>query len=171
MISDVLTRETCKDCQFCCVFVRDSLWELPVFPKETYERIMAEDKTKADDLEMVRVDDDGFHARMKLEDKYETDYPDETVPCLFLDENSGCTLKDEDKPLECKIWPLRVMDRDGKLVVAFETICPGLGEEPSAELKKIVEEKIGEDIREYALKHPFIAKPYDERFPVLLELE
>lgn len=170
MISKVLSKDKCKNCQFCCVFKRESLWELPVFPEEVYERIIADDEAKKEDFEIVLIDGMAF-ARMKLEDKYKTDDPEETVPCLFLDENSGCTLDNDDKPLECKIWPLRVMDKDGKLVVAFETICPELGEAPSEELKKLANEEIGEDIREYALKYPFIAKPYDERFPVLLELE
>ena len=44
MLSKVLTKETCKNCKFCCVFKKESLWELPVFPKQTYERIIAKNK-------------------------------------------------------------------------------------------------------------------------------
>ena len=107
---------------------------------------------------------------MKMEESYGDD-PEELVPCFFLDENKGCTLNDEDKPLECKIWPLRVMDKDGKLVLAYETICPELGEVPSDELIKLVKEDIIQNIKEYATKYPFIAKPYKKEFPIILELE
>lgn len=169
MISKVLSREACKNCKFCCVFVKDSLWELPVFPKEAYERIISNDKTKEKYFEKVFIDDDRFYYRMKLEDQYMTDNPDETASCIFLDENHGCTLNDEDKPLECKIWPLRVMDRDNEMVIAFETICPELGEKPSEEIKKLAEEIKG-DIEEYASKYPFIAKPYDDRFPIITRI-
>lgn len=170
MISKVLSRDACKNCKFCCVFLKDSLWELPVFPKETYERIIANDKTKEKYFEKIYIDDDTFYVKMKLEDKYLTDANDETVPCIFLDENHGCTLNDEDKPLECKIWPLRVMDKDDNLIIAFETICPELGETPSKDIKKLVEE-IKQDIKEYTSKYPFIAKPYDEMFPVISKID
>lgn len=154
MISKVLSKETCKECKFCCVFRKESLWELPVFPKDS--------NVNKNEL----VDEKQFY-RMNLEDKYKTNDVNETVPCIFLDENKGCTLNDEDKPLECKIWPLRVMKKDENFVVAFETVCPYLGEKPSNELKNLVEE-IGDAIKEYTLKYPFIAKEYDEKFPILL---
>lgn len=169
MISKVLSKDACKNCKFCCVFVRDSLWELPAFPKESYEKIIANDKTKEKYFEKILTDDD-FYYKMKLEDQYVSDNPDETASCIFLDENHGCTLNDEDKPLECKIWPLRVMDKDNNVVVAFETICPELGETPSEDIKKLVEE-IKEDIRRYSSKHPFIVKPYDDRFPIISKID
>ncbi len=59
---------------------------------------------------------------------------------------------------------------DGELVVAFETICKALGEKPSKELIELVENEIGEVIMEYAYRYPFIAKEYDERFPIILNI-
>ena len=57
MLSKVLTKETCKNCKFCCVFKKESLWELPVFPKQTYERIIA--KNKDNEQYFNRIEDNG----------------------------------------------------------------------------------------------------------------
>ena len=31
MLSKILSKETCKNCKFCCSFKRQSLWETPLF--------------------------------------------------------------------------------------------------------------------------------------------
>ncbi len=161
MISKVLSKETCKNCKFCCVFQKNSLWELPVFPKDKYEKIITENP------EFFEITDE--YGKLNLIDKYKTD--DEIIACPFLDETQGCTLNDEDKPLECKIWPLRVMKKEDELVLVFETICPELGCEPPKELITLIEEEIGDEIKKYAEKYPFIAKQYNGNFPILAELK
>lgn len=160
MLSKVLSKEICKDCKFCCVFEKDSLWETPVFPIAKYKDLIENNP------EIFQIENS--YAKLDLEDKYDDNT--DIVPCPFLDENSGCTLSYEDKPLECKIWPLRVMRKDDQLVVAFETICKELGTKPSKELIELVEDEICEAIRDYAYKYPFIAKEYDDKFPIILNL-
>ena len=44
MLSKVLKKSTCADCRFCCSFRRCSLWETPLFPKETMEKLEKEYK-------------------------------------------------------------------------------------------------------------------------------
>ena len=34
MLSNVLEKETCANCRICCSFVRDDVWEAPVFRAE-----------------------------------------------------------------------------------------------------------------------------------------
>ena len=39
MLSKVLSKNTCADCKFCCSFRRCSLWETPLFSKETMDKL------------------------------------------------------------------------------------------------------------------------------------
>ena len=112
-------------------------------------------------------DDNVKYGRMHLQDSYNTDDENEEVPCFFLDPDKGCTLSYEDKPFDCKIWPLRIMKKDDKLVIAFTPTCAALGKEPSVELKELVCGRLGDSIYEYARRHPFIIKDYKEGFPVI----
>ncbi len=75
MLSKVLSKETCKDCKFCCVFEKDSLWETLVFPLDKYETLI-ENNSEAFQIE-------NSYGRLKLEDKYENEK--DIVPCPFLD--------------------------------------------------------------------------------------
>ena len=106
--------------------------------------------------------------RLVLENNYRTDDLDEEVPCTFLDPQKGCILKGEDKPFECSIWPLRIMNKDGKLVIALTPTCPSIGATPKPELIELVKNGLGEKIFEYAKTHPYIVKEYKEGFPIIL---
>lgn len=87
---------------------------------------------------------------------------------FFLDPDKGCTLSYEDKPFDCKIWPLRIMKKDDEYVIALTPTCPSIGKEPSDELQKLVDDGLGDVIYDYAKTHPFIIKDYKEGFPVLM---
>lgn len=100
---------------------------------------------------------------------YRTDDPEEEVPCTFLDPECGCILKPEDKPFDCSIWPLRIMDKDGELVIALTPTCPSIGAVPSKALVNLVQDSLGDKIFEYAKAHPYIVKEYKEGFPVIQE--
>ena len=113
-------------------------------------------------------DDNGKYGRMHLQDSYNTDDENEEVPCFFLDSDKGCTLSYEDKPFDCKIWPLRIMKKDDEYVIALTPTCPSIGKEPSDELQKLVDDGLGDIIYDYAKTHPFIIKDYKEGFPVLM---
>ena len=113
MLSKVLSKNTCADCKFCCSFRRCSLWETPLFSKETMDKL--------------------------------------------------------EKPFDCKIWPLRIMKKDYKVVISFTPTCPALGKLPSEDMKKLVNDGLGQTIYEYAKEHPYIIKEYKEGFPILME--
>ena len=145
MLSKVLEKSTCAKCKFCCSFRRCSLWETPLFPENTVEKL-------------------------ESRGSYQFDMNDENeeVPCFFLDPDKGCTLSYEDKPFDCKIWPLRIMKKDDEYVIALTPTCPSIGKEPSDELQKLVDDGLGDIIYDYAKTHPFIIKDYKEGFPVLM---
>jgi hypothetical protein len=158
MLSRLLTKKQCAACKFCCSFRRQSLWETPLFPPEIIENL-----SKANEYGVVGEFRDG----QIVLGGYHTDNPEEEVPCTFLDPHKGCILKAEDKPFDCSIWPLRVMDKDGELVVALTPTCPTIRSTPQPELIELVQNGLGEKILEYAKTHPEIIKKYREGFPII----
>ena len=195
MLSKVLEKSTCAQCKFCCSFRRCSLWETPLFPEETVRKLeksqngdevcqdsenkslnntscenTSRDNTLCENT--VRFDmqekDGCKYGRMHLQDMYKTDDENEEVKCLFLDSETGCTLSYEDKPFDCKIWPLRIMKKDDEYVIALTPTCPAINKVSPKDMQKLVDDGLGEVIYDYAKKHPFIIKDYKEGFPVLM---
>ena len=158
MLSKILSKNSCAACKFCCSFRRQSLWETPLFPPEVVEKL-----SKPNEYGVVGEFRDG----QIILGGYRTDDPEEEVPCTFLDPHKGCILKPEDKPFDCSIWPLRIMDKDGELVIALTPTCPAIGATPRRELIELVKNGLGENIFEYAKTHPYIVKEYKEGFPVI----
>ena len=159
MLSKILSKTSCAACKFCCSFRRQSLWETPLFPPEVAEKLSRENE-----YGVVGEFRDG----QIILGGYRTDDPEEEVPCTFLDPQKGCILKGEDKPFDCSIWPLRIMNKDGKLVIALTPTCSAIGAVPSKALVELVQNGLGEKIFEYAQTHPYIIKEYKEGFPIIL---
>lgn len=168
MLSSILNKTTCADCRFCCSFRRCSLWETPLFDEDAVSKLGKDNEygTKAD-FKMAGEPGSRF-GQMQLEYKYKTQDSEEEAACEFLDAGRGCVLSDEDKPFDCKIWPLRIMKKDDKLVIALTPTCQALGKEPSEAMISLVEGGLGKTIYEYAMKHPFMIKEYHEGFPILM---
>ena len=158
MLSRVLLRSSCAACKFCCSFRRQSLWETPLFPPEVVEKL-----SKPNEYGVVGEFRDG----QIVLGGYKTADPEEEVPCTFLDPQKGCILKPEDKPFDCSIWPLRILRKDGELVIALTPTCPSIGAVPSKALAELVNSGLGDKIFEYAKTHPYIIKKYREGFPII----
>ena len=158
MLSSLLTKKQSAACKFCCSFRRQSLWETPLFPPEVAEKL-----SKPNEYGVVGEFRDG----QIILGGYKTGDPEEEVPCTFLDPRRGCILKPEDKPFDCSIWPLRIMRKDGELVIALTPTCPSNGAVPSQALVNLVENGLGDKIFEYAKTHPEIIKEYREGFPII----
>lgn len=169
MLSKILKKKTCASCRFCCVFSRKSLWEVPNFSIE-----------KLEELEKYAVNPPIFTKEngalfLHLEQLYKTNSPDEVVPCSFLDEKSGCTLPNELKPLQCKIWPFRIVKRNGKNLLVFETTCSTLGSKLTTELCNFAQKELVTPIKKYLASHEYIS--FEDKtgktkdFPVICSLE
>ena len=168
MLSRVLSKSSCAACKFCCSFRRQSLWETPLFPPEVVKKLsMPNEYDVVGEFAAVETSQGPCAGRLVLENNYRTDDPEEEVPCTFLDPHKGCILKVEDKPFDCSIWPLRVMDKDGELVIALTPTCPTIGAVPPPELIELVKNGLGAKIFEYAKTHPYIVKEYREGFPII----
>ena len=158
MLSKVLSKSSCAACKFCCSFRRQSLWETPLFPPEVTEKL-----SKPNEYGEVGE----FRNGQIVLGGYRTDDTEEEVPCTFLDPERGCILKPEDKPFDCSIWPLRIMNKDGELVIALTPTCPSIGATPSPELIELVKNGLGEKILTYTKEHPYIIKEYRAGFPII----
>ena len=168
MLSKVLSKSSCASCKFCCSFRRQSLWETPLFPHEIAEKLSHENEYGVvGEFCMSQTVQGVRFGRLILENNYRTDDPEEEVPCTFLDPQKGCILKGEDKPFDCSIWPRRIMDRNGELVIALTPTCPTIGATPGRNLVDLVKSGLGEKIYEYAKTHPYIIKEYHEGFPII----
>lgn len=171
MLSKILSKETCAGCKFCCSFRRCSLWETPLFPEDTAKKLGGR---------FLMEQKDGYsYGRMDFSGKYNSNDPEEEAACEYLDPNKGCVLSDEDKPFDCKIWPLRIMKKKAsdeqnggeRLVIALTPTCPAVNKVDIDEVRKLVAEELGSIIYKYAKEHPYIVKEYREGFPILMEFD
>ena len=158
MLSTILSKKQCAACKFCCSFRRQSLWETPLFPPEVVEKLSKPNE--------YGVEGEFRDGQIVL-GGYKTNDPEEEVPCTFLNPQKGCILKHEDKPFDCSIWPLRIMRKDGELVIALTPTCPSIGAVPSQALIELVKNGLGEKILVYAKAHPYIIKEYRADFPII----
>ena len=166
MLSEVLSKESCAKCRFCCSFRRSSLWELPRLPADFAEKY----KTGADGKEIRYIFDECEGVPFAVTDLtggYTTEDPEEEVRCPFLDPQRGCTLPAEDKPFDCGIWPIRYMrTEDGSLQAALTPTCPEINKLPKERLAKLLDDGLREKIAAYAEEHPYMIKPFRQGFTV-----
>ena len=86
--------------------------------------------------------------------------------CPMLDNEKGCILGD-DKPFDCRIWPLRVMALNETKVITLSPVCPTMNEKSIKELTKTANE-LADQIFEYADENPEAVKPYLDGYPILV---
>ena len=163
MLGRFLKKSDCRACQFCCSYRRKSLWETPPFDREQMEKLKAEypfAKFKALGEEVYTID---------LDNEYKTEDPEEEARCWFNQE--GCILKPEDKPFVCAIWPLRVMEKGDKRVIALAAGCPVFAGVDEEELRIFTEEELKDYIAEQAKKHPEVVEDWHDDYTVVTELQ
>lgn len=155
MLSKILSREECAKCQLCCCFDSYDLWETPIITRDTASRILQEYDP---DQKFVRKDDELL---LKLEKEPDKDL----YYCTLLDKESGCVMG-ENKPFDCQIWPLRIMQLNGTRVIVLSPVCPVVQTKP---LDKIVEtaKELAPQIFAYADETPSAVKPYMDGYPIL----
>lgn len=161
MLSKLISKEQCASCRFCCSYLRTSTWEAPLFTEIQY-RVLCKKYTHFKGKACKKS------YTLDFDKAYKTDDPTEEAACPFLDRKIGCILSKEEKPFDCKIWPLRIMCKNNKLVLALTPTCPAMNLYSLEELKQTIgEENLYKRIYEYAQEHPDIIKDYREGFPIL----
>lgn len=157
MLSNILSKEECAACRFCCSFRRQSAWETPLFTKEKVSEL----KQKYGEFEVKKYKDS---YTLELSNLYKTDSEEEEAPCPFLDTEKGCILNEEDKPFDCKIWPLRVIEHNGRNHIVLTPTCPSINKKPIDDIRRLLSEGLGQEIFKYAQNMPDMVKEYREDF-------
>lgn len=165
MLSKILTIENCAKCRNCCVFHEKSRWETPVVSKNKAELI----KEKLHNENCVISYNDSY-VLASVKRSVNLNEGQEIYRCAALDENSGCSLSDKEKPFDCSLWPLRVMDKDNKIFVMIAGGCPIVDEEFINKAKKLLSEDLKQTILEEIVKNPDIIKPFDESYISLCDI-
>lgn len=166
MLSELMSKDTCAACRYCCSFKSTSLWELPTFPEDVIKKL-ADDKGFRYTLEKSH---DRSFGLFDLNGEYQSANPAEEVPCPFLDRTTGCTLSEKDKPFDCKLWPFRVMRKDGLLLLTISIACPSIMSWELEQLRSYAQEKLKKPVRAYVDEHPYIVKDMMDGYVALIEI-
>ncbi|MCR5210092.1 MAG: hypothetical protein K6C99_07765 [Lachnospiraceae bacterium] len=144
MLSKILKRQICADCRCCCSFKKDNVSLFPVF---------SEDKVPAD----------------YFDGRFDADDTAKEVACPFLDRKNGCSLDEQEKPFECRIWPLHVMQKGNDRVITLSPSCPVFHGEVTEALKTfLIDDRMGNYIFCHADMHPEIVKDYIEGYQIIM---
>lgn len=160
MLEEILSARDCARCEFCCSFRRQSLNLTPYFAPETLEeiqRLYPEAKFKSLPGRAVTID---------LDDKYSTDDENEEALCPF--NRKGCILPEHLKPFDCKLWPFRLMNKGGSLVLALVPSCPWIKKDDMSKLKEVALSVAHEAIK-YSKTHPEIIIEYRDDYQIIIE--
>lgn len=159
MLSKILSREECAKCRICCEFDDDDLWETPIIYDDVIEKVL--DINPAQEFSVAEFNGNKLRLLKLQKEK-------DIYTCSMLDKSKGCMLGSENKPFDCKIWPLRVMKKDGKTVIALSPVCPVVAAKPIEDIKCAAKD-LAELIFSQARIHPEIVKDYIEGYKILVE--
>lgn len=157
MLTGIFSPSKCAECKLCCNFHRSSAWETPALEPSDIFRMheMCVPLTqKPDGTTSFYLD-------------FRTENPDEVANCPLLDTCSGCILPRENRPFECRIWPLRIMRDASTLVIGIYEKCPALDIETFEKLGKHALENLLEPVLAYASRNPRAVRNYDSAYKII----
>lgn len=155
MLSSILSKSECAECRICCCFDSYDLWETPVVTDDVMRRSL---EVKPEQ-QFADVNGTRLYIMQKEPDK-------DLYYCPMLDHSRGCLLGDE-KPFDCRIWPLRIMDFEGRRVIVMSPVCPTLYNKPLSELRELAL-RLAPAIFAEADKTPQMVKPYIAGYTILV---
>lgn len=145
MLKRFFTQADCAKCRFCCVFSPDDAWESPFVPEEEAFKLT----TRGIPMEKRSIG--GWSFRLEFQDQLSQ--------CPMLNPQTGCTMTPNEKPFECSIWPIRLMN-DGKgLCIGRHRECPALTPEITSRLDHFVTGEFLPVLLEYAKRYPESLRP------------
>ncbi|MBR1864456.1 MAG: hypothetical protein IJ806_10255 [Ruminococcus sp.] len=156
MLSGLLSKEECAKCRLCCCFDSYDLWETPILTKEDVRLVK----------EKINKDQPFVHKEEELIFRMEKEPDRDLYYCPVLDHSKGCLMGDQ-KPFDCRIWPLRIMSLNGQRVIVLSTVCPAVQTRPLDKIQKKAQELAGA-IFDYADRVPIAVKPYISGYPILV---
>lgn len=158
MLTHIFTPDQCAQCKLCCNFHRSSAWETPALEPCLARRLSSAGfplETRADGSCSFRL-------------SFRTDNPSESANCPMLDTSCGCTLPREERPFECRIWPLRVMRlENGSLAIGLYMNCPALTPPTRAKLMAEATGPLLPLLLRHAASQPLIVRPVDPAYSII----
>lgn len=153
MLKKILSGGDCARCRICCNFYKEEIWEMP--------SVSGELKT----LIKEKYDIDAEYRELSGNTIFGGDFGENgLLLCPMLGEN-GCILGD-DKPFECKVWPFRVMDKEGEAVITVSPLCKEVNKLSAEQLEEFAESELKTVFETKIKKYPNIIKPYIEGYPI-----
>lgn len=150
----ILTRGQCAQCRVCCSFESYDLFDTPLVTDEILRRALeVRPETRFSDVSGRRL--------FVMEKQHGSDIHF----CPMLDHERGCLLGNG-KPFECRIFPLRLAELDGRMVIAVSPICPAAAAMP---LKTLIEEvkRLSAAIFAEGRREPQIVRSIEPGCPIL----
>ena len=159
MLTHIFNSATCARCRLCCNFCSASAWETP-FLEEALCRKLQERGIP------LSTRENGSHSFAL---SFQTDSAEETADCPLLDPASGCTLPRDERPFECRVWPLRLMrTQDGVLCIGCYTACPALSQPDAfAQLSAFATGELLPVLLDYAQRFPLSVRPVHPAYTIL----
>ncbi len=157
MLTGLLSRQTCAMCRKCCVFGRYDVWNTPVLNDE----IRQEAEKLLPEARFIPKGEGSWLFRIDVPEK------DGMFTCPLLDPESGCMLGEE-KPFICRIWPVQIMNVDGRLAITISPLCEAVTALPLGTLLRFVKTELAEEIFSYANAHLDEVQSYDGLSPILV---
>ena len=157
MLTHLFTPDQCARCKLCCNFHRSTAWETPSLEPETAAALHAAG------VPLQQRDD----ASCTFCLTFHTHDPEETANCPMLDPEKGCTLPREQRPFECRIWPLRLMKGTQGLSLGLYMGCPALTPDVRRKLTTEATGPLLPMLQAYAKKHPAAVRPEDPAYTII----
>lgn len=158
MLTNIFSPTECAACKLCCNFHRSSAWETP-----SLETSLAE-KLAAAGVPLETRPDGSCSFRLA----FQKESRDEVCNCPMLDTGKGCTLPREERPFECRVWPLRLMRTSEKaLAIGLYKGCPALTPPVLEKLKEYAMGDLLPVLLQYAERNPLAVRPEDPSYSMI----
>ena len=154
MLKKILSPKSCAQCRLCCGFDKTDLWEIPVVSAETADYIRS------------NVGGDYFLFPKGKSFVFGMDFGEDGIAWCPMLTDKGCRLGDN-KPFDCRVWPLRVMRLENMLAVVISPVCETTSQLSLAKLMEFVNGGMAKTIFDEAERNPDIVKDYIEGYPIL----
>ncbi len=167
MLEKILSPEKCAGCRNCCVFYEKSRWEMPMVSERKAKLI----RSFLNDADAVSYQAEGMGYRLKsVIREIRPSRNAEEYRCAALDENRGCTLPPELKPIECSLWPIRVMNDSGRIYITLAPSCHAVDDDFRRKAIELLNGSLKEALIELINSGKHIIRPFESSYERLFEI-
>ncbi len=160
MLTSLLPPEVCASCRLCCNFLPESLWERPALEEECAAHL------RSLQVPLEQRPEGGETIALKADSEQQ----EKAADCPLLDRSCGCRIPRALRPLECRLWPIRLMrDEAGHVLVTCYNACPGLASVSHEKLSNFAR-ALTPLLQERAARYPASIRPLHPKYTILFTL-